>query len=160
MVKQADMAVRFDLEGGRVSVVAVDASAPAAEEEPETPEVAKEGNDEEGTSPAVSAEGAQQGSVTGGRKTTGQKNQSAVAAARPVAVRSVELTRSLESVAIKRVEIHDAEEQVCTHGSCSVIYRTNGTCTPHRVEVEDDNGSGLTISVDALSSATVEGTRK
>jgi len=158
VVKQSDMAVRFDLEGCRISVVAVDALAPAVEEEPETPEAAKEANEEDRASSSFSGDGVQLRSGAGVGKRAGRRDQPAVAS--PVAVRSVELTRSLEGVTIKRVEIHDTEGQLCTHGSCSVVYRTNGTCTPYRVALEDDNGSGLTISVDALASATIEGAQK
>ena len=145
-MKQMDMVLSINLDGGKVSVATVDSGTPPAEEAPapEPPEP-----EEDGLGTAVSVDGAQAGTVVGG-------GGRAARAPPPAAVRSVELSRTLDQVSIKRVEIRDSEEDVFTRGSCSILYRSNGTCTPYRVEVEDESGSGIEISVDSLSSATTE----
>ncbi|MDD4873233.1 MAG: prepilin-type N-terminal cleavage/methylation domain-containing protein [Kiritimatiellae bacterium] len=66
-----------------------------------------------------------------------------------------ELNRKLEDVRFDYVEIAKGTRQ--TKGSCVVLYRSNGTCTPYDVRVIDDRGVSVTIHVDALSTATTEG---
>lgn len=68
---------------------------------------------------------------------------------------SKELTRKLDKVRIEYVEIEETEKEY-TEGTCSVIYQSNGTCTPYKVKIEDQQGASVTIHVDALSSATTE----
>lgn len=41
-----------------------------------------------------------------------------------------------------------------TEGNCTVVYRSNGLCTPYRVVLRDEHGSVVVVEVDALS--TVE----
>ena len=66
-----------------------------------------------------------------------------------------DIVRMLDRVKIERVEVEGAEEPV-TGGRCSVMYETNGTCTPYKVRIVDEFGSGLTITVDALATAEIE----
>lgn len=66
-----------------------------------------------------------------------------------------ELTRKLDKVSIEYVEIAEKDEKY-TEGTCSVVYRSNGTCTPYRVKVKDEQEVSITIDVDALSSARTE----
>lgn len=62
-----------------------------------------------------------------------------------------ELTRKLDKVQIEYVEIEGADKY--TEGTCLVMYRSNGRCTPYEVKIVDEQGASVTINVDALSSA-------
>jgi len=71
-----------------------------------------------------------------------------------VASRTSLLRRRLEDVALSWVEVNGERFQ---RGSRSIVYSTNGRCTPYAVRVADLEGNdGVTIEVDALSSATTE----
>lgn len=60
------------------------------------------------------------------------------------------ITRSLEQVTIASVVIGDSDVR---EGSCQVVYRSNGLCTPYKVTVVDTYGNSVTVEVDALGSA-------
>jgi prepilin-type N-terminal cleavage/methylation domain-containing protein len=145
VMKQMEMALRLDLDGGRLSVASVEFGPPVEESASESLE-----EEADGEGIAASVAGAQAGTVVGGLKKTKP------AAARPAVVKSVELARSLDQVSIKRVEVEGVEEELFTKGTCSVVYRTNGTCTPYQVDLEDESGARMTIRVDSLSSAEAE----
>jgi hypothetical protein len=48
------------------------------------------------------------------------------------------------------VETPDTEEE---EGPPTVVYRSNGRCTPYKVRVVDSDGATVLITVDALSTA-------
>ncbi len=66
---------------------------------------------------------------------------------------SQDLERRLEQIAIAAVDIGDEH---FTAGTPEIVYRTNGRCTPYRLRLADERGWGVTIDVDALSSAQTE----
>ena len=66
-----------------------------------------------------------------------------------------ELTRRLDGVRFEYVELSGGAQQ--TKGTCAVIYKSNGTCTPYSVKIDDERGASITVHVDALSSVTTEG---
>jgi len=68
-----------------------------------------------------------------------------------------ELTRQLEGVSIDYVEFANGTRR--TKGSCMVVYKSNGTCTPYDVRVIDDRGVAVLIHIDPLGSATTEGSK-
>jgi prepilin-type N-terminal cleavage/methylation domain-containing protein len=134
VMKQTDMVLRLDLDAGKLTVAGVDSGSGRSERE--EPEPLEPGRDQEET----------------GEDSASRTNRP------PAAVGAVELSRTLDRVSIKRVEIEGVEEEAHTSGSCAIVYRTNGTCTPYRVEVEDQDGAGMTIRVDLLSAAETEAT--
>lgn len=62
------------------------------------------------------------------------------------------LTRRLDGVKLVYVETESGDRYV--KGAYAVLYRTNGTCAPYSVRVEDEDGTAVTIAVDRLSSAS------
>jgi len=66
------------------------------------------------------------------------------------------ISRKLDRVRITEVTSESAETGR-REGVFSVVYRTNGTCTPYCVRIEDSEGDILLVSVDALSSAKIGG---
>ena len=65
-----------------------------------------------------------------------------------------ELDRRLDQVDIVSVVI--GEEQAFAEGSCSIRYRTNGTCDPYTVTLADSQGATVKVTVDRLSSARTD----
>lgn len=72
-----------------------------------------------------------------------------------VASRTELLSRKLDRVFIMSVEV---DNRVITEGTASIVYSNNGRCTPYIVRVEDYEGRSSLIEIDALSSASTEGT--
>ncbi|OGV61416.1 MAG: hypothetical protein A2283_01025 [Lentisphaerae bacterium RIFOXYA12_FULL_48_11] len=68
-----------------------------------------------------------------------------------------EFTRKLDGVGFAYVESSKGSQQ--TKGSCMVVYRSNGTCSPYSVKIADERGAFTIISVDALGSAKTEGSQ-
>lgn len=66
----------------------------------------------------------------------------------------VQLSRQLDRVRIDYVEAADGERY--TDGTAVVVYRSNGTCTPYRVVLSEEDGATLEVRVDALSSVALE----
>jgi type II secretion system protein H len=64
------------------------------------------------------------------------------------------VTRKLERVKLISVDLTAESAPEVTEGTCSVVYRSNGLCTPYRVVLRDEHGSVIVVEVDALS--TVE----
>jgi prepilin-type N-terminal cleavage/methylation domain-containing protein len=60
------------------------------------------------------------------------------------------ITRSLDQVTMESVTIGDSD---VADGSCQVVYRSNGLCTPYKVTISDMYGSAVIVDVDALGSA-------
>ena len=63
-----------------------------------------------------------------------------------------DLTRPLDRVSIAQVTIGDSEKEF-SDAVCSVVYESNGRCTPYAVTLVDRYGESVTVEVDALSSA-------
>ena len=63
------------------------------------------------------------------------------------------LSRKLEDVSFVYVEIDD---DAISAKTCSLIYSSNGRCTPYSVKVSDAQGKSVVVNVDALSSASTE----
>lgn len=66
-----------------------------------------------------------------------------------------ELSRVLDGVKIERVEVGD-EEGARTEGAVTVVYGSNGRCTPYKVRLAGSDEDWLMVRVDALSSARVD----
>jgi prepilin-type N-terminal cleavage/methylation domain-containing protein len=64
------------------------------------------------------------------------------------------LSRKLDQVVFEYVEI---DGDTITSKSGSVIYSSNGRCTPYSVKVSDETGKSVVVEVDALSTAKTEG---
>jgi len=131
VMKQIDMVLRFDLDAGKMTVAGVGVGPrPSEDEEPPADETRNEA-DAEGAAPAA---------VTRAVGPAGAE----------------ELSRKLDRVRLTRVELRGADEEAHTSGTCTILYRSNGTCDPYTVEIEDLDGAGMTINVDALSAADIE----
>lgn len=64
---------------------------------------------------------------------------------------SFALSRKLDEVRIDSVQIENKGRD--TGGdTVSIIYRSNGRCTPYRVRLVDEKGNAMVTEVDALSS--------
>lgn len=61
------------------------------------------------------------------------------------------LTRKLERVKIIEVSADEGDD------STTIIYGTNGRCTPYTIKLQDDYDTIMVIHVDALATATTEG---
>ena len=66
-----------------------------------------------------------------------------------------EIIRTFQRVRIEFLDADD-EEGLRTEGQGSVVYRSNGTCTPYRVKLVDDDGAWVLVTVDALGSPEIE----
>ena len=71
----------------------------------------------------------------------------APAAAKP------DIERTLNRIYITEVNI--LNKDIHTRDSCEVKYQSNGRCNPYTVKIQDDEGNGMIIRVDALGSANV-----
>lgn len=67
--------------------------------------------------------------------------------------RTAMLARKLDRVIIEYVEV---DGLFAKSGKSSIIYSSNGRCTPYIVKVADMDGASTLIEVDALSSARTE----
>ncbi len=66
------------------------------------------------------------------------------------------VTRKLDRVKLVSLELTEGNAAEVTDGVCSVLYRSNGLCTPYRVVIRDEQAAAVVIEVDALSTATTE----
>ena len=64
------------------------------------------------------------------------------------------ISRQLDRVRIEEVTSDELEDSR-SKGTFTVIYRTNGTCTPYVVRLSDAEGDNVFVRVDALSSAEI-----
>jgi Tfp pilus assembly protein FimT len=67
------------------------------------------------------------------------------------------ISRTLDQVTIAAVAVGDSGATDVNEGSCQVVYRSNGLCTPYKVTIVDTYGGSVTIDVDALGSAVTSG---
>ncbi len=74
-------------------------------------------------------------------------------APQPVIKRTELLSRKLDQVSFEYVEI---DGDIISSSSCTVVYSSNGRCSPYTVKVSDDQGKSVEVEVDALSAATTE----
>ncbi len=63
----------------------------------------------------------------------------------------VNLTRTLDAVRLDSVTVNRKKE----NSNDSIIYQTNGRCTPYEVKVVDEYGGIMIITVDAVASVKV-----
>ncbi len=64
---------------------------------------------------------------------------------------SFALSRKLDEVRIDSVDAENKDKNA-GHEEVSIIYRSNGRCTPYRVRLVDEKGNAMVTEVDALSS--------
>lgn len=67
------------------------------------------------------------------------------------------ITRALEQVTFAAVAVGGQDAVDFSEGSCQVVYRSNGLCTPYKVTLADTYGGSVTIEVDALGSSVTSG---
>ena len=72
-----------------------------------------------------------------------------------VAIVDEEVVHRLEGVAFSFIEVEGEDGYRAESGKHTIIYYTNGRCTPYTIGFEDDDGDSATIEVDALASARV-----
>ena len=65
------------------------------------------------------------------------------------------LCRQLDAVRITQVTVDHLNDKG-EHGPATVVYRSNGRCTPYEVHIEDEFGSVMVITVDAVASPKVK----
>lgn len=63
---------------------------------------------------------------------------------------NIRLERKLDLVKI--VEVEQQQADLAKDDEATVVYQSNGRCTPYRVRIEDENGDAIEITVDALGS--------
>lgn len=80
----------------------------------------------------------------------GPPGEEAPAAASP----SLHVFRQLDAVRIEYVQLENKPSE--TDGLVTIIYRSNGRCSPYSVRVVDEYDNAMVITVDALSSPEVE----
>ena len=68
----------------------------------------------------------------------------------------VHLTRELDRVHIARVTVEGRDASAADE-SVPIVYYRNGRCQPYTVEMEDDQGRRVKVSVDPLGGARTEG---
>ena len=66
-----------------------------------------------------------------------------------------EVVHRLEGVAFSFIEVEGEDGYRAESGKHTIIYYTNGRCTPYTIGFEDEDGATAAIEVDALSSARV-----
>lgn len=67
----------------------------------------------------------------------------------------ISLVRQLDSVRISSIKLEHREGGARDESSASIIYQSNGRCTPYEVRVVDEFGSVMVITVDAVASPKV-----
>jgi len=72
-----------------------------------------------------------------------------------VAIVDEEVVHAFDSITFSFIEVEGEDGYRAEDGTHTIIYYTNGRCTPHTVGIEDNDGATVTIEIDALSSARV-----
>jgi len=72
-----------------------------------------------------------------------------------VAIVDEEVVHEFDSITFSFIEIEGEDGYRAEEGTHTIIYYTNGRCTPHTIGIEDNDGATATIEIDALSSARV-----
>ena len=134
VLRQTTMSVTFDLDAGSISV---DQLAPAPSDETGMNDYGDTAEMESTPDPVI---------VSDGDFSDIPEN---------TAVATHDLSRKLDGVTIEYVEMTDTDEQF-TEGTCRILYRSNGRCTPHRVRIIDEQGGSATLDVDTLASAVTK----
>ena len=136
LIKQKEMAVVFDLGASTVSVEMITTPLPA-------------GDPMDEWLMDTSLQG-----LSGNREATETDDEPADDDATNTVQKSgiEQLSRKLDSVTIVRVDFDETDEEF-DEGRRSVLYHSNGRCTPYTVQIVDQRGESITIEVDALSSA-------
>ena len=80
---------------------------------------------------------------------TGSASEPAPSIASP----SLRIFRQLDTVRIAYVDLQNKPSE--TDGSVTIVYRSNGRCTPYSVRVVDEYDNAMIVTVDALSSPEV-----
>jgi type II secretion system protein H len=135
LLKQRDIVIKIDAQRGRVSVHLVRTDFRS---DNEVTEVQLVFGDEENAK--VEKELDTEGSVV---------------ADVSVALEEAEFTRQLDRVTIEEFELENPEDEEVTLPG-SVLYFSNGTCTPYSVILVDESGESMLVTVDTLSSAEME----
>ncbi len=126
VLHQRPVEVRFEIGGGRLVIDAEHRPPPA--EEPET----------------------------ASRFTSLAPAEEAPAAVRPVGRgMDIRLERVLDLVAVAEVRVQGIDDGAVEGMQASVVYQSNGRCTPYTVRLADREGGVLVIRVDALASAEI-----
>jgi len=136
VMKQRDMAITYDLDRGVLTIHSAD-FAPAPRKPDEDEDRDADGNV--------------------GEYAFGLEEDEEQESARRMAARrgSAEISRTLDRVRFVYIEIGDSEERF-DKGSHTILYRQNGRCTSHRLQVADDWDSRVSVEIDALGSVTTE----
>lgn len=143
VLKQADMAVTFDLDRSRLSVELVSTASVDPDQAPDR---------------SLEAAGATNSLADMARDEAGPDGaggpQEFPGGVRITAVNQEELSQRFEKVTIAYVDVRGGDRY--TKGKCSVLYRSNGRCTPYEVRLVGEDGATVTLEVDALASARAE----
>lgn len=135
VMRQADVYLTFDISGGTISVTE---TAPQKQAEPTAADYAA----------AIKSDG---------REETPETSEAAPTPAPAPAGGAVTLSRKFDGVTIEYVETDTGD--TFADGTCQVVYRRNGRCTPFTVKLTDGDENSMTVVVDALASARVEESR-
>ncbi len=98
-------------------------------------------------------------STLAGAWETGPKTDAAVnddgAYTGAIAIVDEAVVHEFEGITFSFIEIEEDDGYRADDGQHTITYYTNGRCTPHTVRIEDEDGGGATIEIDALCSARV-----
>jgi prepilin-type N-terminal cleavage/methylation domain-containing protein len=72
-----------------------------------------------------------------------------------VAIVDEEVVHEFSGITFSFIEVEGEDGYRSQDGTHTIIYYTNGRCTPHTVGIEDSDGATATIEIDALSSGRV-----
>jgi hypothetical protein len=72
-----------------------------------------------------------------------------------VAIVDEEVVHEFDSITFSFIEIEGEDGYRAEDGTHTIVYYTNGRCTPHTIGIEDNDGATATIEIDALCSARV-----
>ena len=132
VLRQKEMALFFDFNASQISVLVLSPSPTSSEADDDSDGI----DNEEAAGEA------------------GEDDMSAGLTNPPPSGAQVDLRRDLDGVSIEFVETQEGAQS--TEGTASVLYYSNGRCTPYTVKLVDEEGETAEIKVDALSSAETE----
>ncbi|MDP6375707.1 MAG: prepilin-type N-terminal cleavage/methylation domain-containing protein [Kiritimatiellia bacterium] len=72
-----------------------------------------------------------------------------------VAIVDEEVVHEFNGITFSFIEVEGEDGYRSQDGTHTIIYYTNGRCTPHTIGIEDGDGATATIEIDALSSGRV-----
>jgi len=132
VLRQKEMALFFDFNTSQISVLVLSPGPTSSESD----------DDIDGTDNEEAAGEA------------GEDDPSAGLTNPPPSGAQVDLRRDLDRVSIEFVETEEGARS--TEGTASLLYYSNGRCTPYTVKLVDEEGETAEIKVDALSAAETE----